>query len=72
MLLRTEAGLFYSAPDASCRKRTFVVRGDKLQVYTEYNDYISVMYFKKGGGTEEGWVLKRRLTTTNENSAYHR
>jgi hypothetical protein len=63
---------FYSAPDVSCRKRTFVVRGDQLQVYTEYGDYISVMYFMKGGGTEEGWVLKRRLIKADESSAHHR
>lgn len=63
---------FYSVPDVSCRKRAFVVRGDKLQIYNEYGNYISVMYFMKGGGTEEGWVLKRRLIKTDESSAHHR
>lgn len=49
---------FYSAPNIACRKNIFILPGDQIQAYTELNGYISVMYFKKYGGTEEGWILK--------------
>lgn len=59
------------APDIECKSRAagFIVNGDKVQAYTEYKDFFSIMYFKKNGTTIEGWVLKDRLIETKESSS---
>lgn len=62
---------FYSGPDGSCKKSQFIIRGDKVQVYTQYNEFVSVVYFKRDGGVETGWVLKESLLRTNESSVHH-
>jgi len=54
---------FHSAPDAACRDaKLFVIPGDKLTVYTEYQGYVSVMYLNpKSGDDFMGWVEAKRL-----------
>ena len=54
---------FHTAPDAACRDaKVFVIPGDKLTVYTEYQGYVSVMYLNpKSGEDFLGWVEARRL-----------
>jgi len=61
---------FYSGPDGSCRKSQFIVRGDKVQVYTQYNEFISVAYLKRNGEVEAGWILRGGLLRTNESSVH--
>ena len=38
----------YSAPNKKCMygKDTFLIKNDKVQGYTEYNEFISIIYFK--------------------------
>lgn len=54
---------FYSAPDAACKKHgVFVIPGDQLIGYGEYEHWVSVMYFNPKTGTDaQGWVDSRRL-----------
>jgi hypothetical protein len=54
---------FHTAPDAACRDaKLFVIPGDKLTVYTEYQGYVSVMYLNpKAGEDFMGWVEAKRL-----------
>ena len=54
---------FHTAPDAACRDaKVFVIPGDKLTVYTEYQVYVSVMYLNpKSGEDFMGWVETKRL-----------
>jgi len=61
----------HHAPSIECKPKTadFIINGDKVQAYTEYNDFFSIMYFKKNGTTIEGWVLKDRLIETKESSS---
>ena len=54
---------FHSAPDAACRsKATFVVPGDTLIAYSEYEGWLSVMYTNpRTADSAEGWVRSDRL-----------
>ncbi|MBV8044014.1 hypothetical protein [Pluralibacter sp.] len=56
---------FYSAPDESCRiKDLFIVQGDLVNVYADYNGFTSIMYFKKNGNPITGWVHSDTLKPT--------
>ncbi|WP_051880693.1 hypothetical protein [Buttiauxella noackiae] len=56
---------FYDAPDNSCiNKKLFLIKGDIVNVYAEFNGFYSVMYFKKNGETVEGWLKSERLSPT--------
>ncbi len=61
----------FSAPDLECKlnNRTFLIPGDKVQAYTKFNDFISIMYFRKNGTTVEGWMEESRLDATSERSS---
>jgi hypothetical protein len=54
---------FHTAPDPSCRdKKIFVIPGDRLTAYSEFQGYTSVMYLNpKSGETFNGWVESKRL-----------
>lgn len=56
---------FYSAPDESCKiKELFIVQGDLVNVYTDYNGFSSIMYLKKNGESITGWVHSDTLKPT--------
>ena len=53
---------FYSAPDERCiQKNIFIIPGDQVNAYTEYSDFVSVMYIDSHGKDTEGWVKRDRL-----------
>lgn len=54
---------FYSEPNENnIIKDIFVIPGDELIAYEDYNGWYSVMYFnKKTGKNYEGWVKSKRL-----------
>lgn len=54
---------FYSAPDLSCKQfGTFILAGENVDAYLEYNEFISVLYINPKTGAEAlGWVLGSRL-----------
>lgn len=55
---------FYSSPNLSCKMPgVFIIPGDSVTAYTEYGDFVSVMYVTRSGDTVEGWVLVNRLKT---------
>lgn len=57
---------FHSAPGHGCElKNTFVVAGDKLEVYAQYAGFSQVIFWhpRTGVGTA-GWVLTSRLATS--------
>ena len=53
---------FYSAPDAACRLADkFVIAGDSLIGYSEFEGWTSVMFTKPNGDPVTGWVRGERL-----------
>jgi hypothetical protein len=53
---------FHSAPDDRCiQKNIFIIPGDQVNAYTEYSDFVSVMYIDSHGKDTEGWVKRDRL-----------
>lgn len=54
---------FHVAPHPDCRSRNvFVIPGDELVAYSEFNNWYSVMYANpKTGKDYDGWVESRRL-----------
>ncbi|MEO4049109.1 hypothetical protein AAFN46_18745 [Pseudomonas sp. CAU 1711] len=58
----------YSAPNRKCSygENIFLIENDKVQAYTEFNEFLSIMYFREDGETIEGWALKKQLSQTNE------
>jgi hypothetical protein len=59
----TGRAYFHAAPDKRCRlKDIFVIAGDRLQVYGEYGEFTSVIYWNPitGLGTA-GWVDSARV-----------
>lgn len=58
----------YSAPNSKClyEKNISLVESERVQVYAEYEDFLSVMYFRGDGGSIEGWVRKENLSKINE------
>jgi hypothetical protein len=57
---------FHGAPQADCRsKDVFVIPGDQLTAYTEYQGWYSVMYMNPATGDDfQGWVRADRLKST--------
>ena len=57
---------FHTAPHAHCRsKDVFVIPGDHLIAYTEYQGWVSVMYMNPKTDTAyQGWVPSQRLKFT--------
>jgi hypothetical protein len=57
---------FHTAPHAHCRsKEVFVIPGDHLIAYTEYQGWVSVMYINpKTSQDSQGWVPSQRLKFT--------
>ena len=55
---------FHTAPNEHCRSRDiFVIPGDELIAYTEYQGWYSVMYSNPRSGQDfHGWVRSERLT----------
>ncbi len=48
---------FYSAPSLNCvMTGVFVVRGDSLISYVDFNQWMKVAYVRKDGDMIEGWV----------------
>ncbi|MCU5771723.1 hypothetical protein N5923_08890 [Erwiniaceae bacterium BAC15a-03b] len=61
---------FYSAPDKRCLvKGEFVIPGNNLYAWVEYQGFYSVMYLKEEGDQVTGWVEKDRLTETHKGIA---
>jgi len=62
---------FYSSPDLKCKEKdVFVISGDRLDAYSDYKGFTSVMYVNfKTGQDFEGWVLKSRLKETGTGMA---
>jgi hypothetical protein len=53
---------FYSAPDKACRLADkFVIAGDSLIGYSEFEGWTSVMFTKPNGDPVMGWVRSERL-----------
>ncbi|MCE9639152.1 MAG: hypothetical protein K8S22_03200 [Betaproteobacteria bacterium] len=62
----TGRAYFHTAPDKRCQlNNVFVIPGDRLEAFTEYGEFISVIYWnaRTGAGTA-GWVLAARLAET--------
>jgi len=58
---------FYSAPEEQCiNKNIYMVRGDQVEAYAEYNNYLFIIYFTKVGHEVSGWVKKNRLKSTHQ------
>lgn len=56
---------FYSAPDDLCmQKESFLVPGDQVVGYSEYNGFLFVAYFKKNGDSVDGWLKIDQLKNT--------
>lgn len=56
---------FYTAPNDKCKnKKLFVVNGDLINSYLNYNGFSSVIYFKKNGESVSGWVHTDSITPT--------
>ncbi|QTF07899.1 hypothetical protein HC231_08110 [Brenneria izadpanahii] len=61
-----ERSYFYTAPNEGCiKKQVFIIPGDKVNAYLDYNEYYYVMYFKKNGQQVEGWVKQNQLKSNN-------
>lgn len=56
---------FYSAPDEKCKiKGVFIIYGDLVNSYADYQGFSSVVYFKKNGDTVSGWVNSDSIKPT--------
>lgn len=56
---------FHTSPNSDCiEKKIFLVKGDLVNTYAEYNGFSSIIYFKKNGESVEGWVESNRLRST--------
>jgi len=56
---------FYSAPDERCKiKGLFIVHGDLVNSYADYQGFSSVMYFKKNGDIVSGWIHSNSIKPT--------
>lgn len=53
---------FYSVPHEACKiKELFVIPGDLVDAYEEYNKFTSVMYSNGKGDQTWGWIKSNRL-----------
>ncbi|WP_137765446.1 hypothetical protein [Nissabacter sp. SGAir0207] len=60
---------FYSAPNEACKiKDTFIIKGDVVSVYAQYNGFSSVMFFRKNGDAVIGWVRSDSIEPTGRGS----
>ncbi|HHR5880693.1 TPA: hypothetical protein ACS7XF_000606 [Providencia alcalifaciens] len=69
---------FYSAPDKQCQLSTFIIPGDKVEVFREINElngeqYFYIRYRDKNNQFVTGWVpaksfvpIENKVTATNE------
>ena len=56
---------FKSAPSGRCAlKNLFLIPGDQVIGYTEYNGFISAAYFKQNGDSVDGWLDEKWLKNT--------
>lgn len=57
---------FYSAPNSACKSsQLFVVPGDTVIAYAEYQEFTSVLYIHpKTGAQTDGWLPSARLKAT--------
>lgn len=56
---------FYSAPDVNCKiDGVFIIHGDSVNVYAEYNGFSSVIFFKKDGSSVDGWIHSNAISAT--------
>lgn len=56
---------FKSAPSERCAlKNLFLIPGDQVIGYTEYNGFISAAYFKQNGESVDGWLDEKWLKNT--------
>ncbi len=56
---------FNNAPSKECKvKSLFLVPGDKVIGYSEYNGFTSVAYFKENGDSVDGWLDTSQLKNT--------
>ena len=56
---------FKSAPSERCAlKNLFLIPGDQVIGYTEYNGFISAAYFKQNGDSVDGWLDEKWLKNT--------
>lgn len=56
---------FHGAPDKACAKKIYVIPGDDLIAYGEWQGWFSVQYTsKKTGKISSGWVRTDRVETT--------
>ncbi|WP_263064382.1 hypothetical protein [Dickeya dadantii] len=54
---------FYSAPDDTClNKQLFIVVGDKVTVYRQWNGFYAITYYNPAGELFDGWVKGDRLS----------
>jgi len=61
----TKRVYFYSAPDEKCKiKGLFIVYGDLINLYAEYQGFSSVIFFKENGDSVIGWVHSKSIKTT--------
>lgn len=61
----TQRVYFYSAPDEACKiKGLFVINGDQVNLYAEYKDFSSVVFFKKDGEPVSGWIHSESVKPT--------
>ena len=58
----------HSAPNKKCSygEKIFLIKNDRVQAYTELNEFLSIIYVREDGETLEGWALKEKLSRTNE------
>ena len=56
---------FNSAPSNKCKvKDLFLVPGDKVIGYAEYDNFLSAAYFKGDGDSVDGWLDMTQLKNT--------
>ncbi|WP_409309529.1 hypothetical protein [Pectobacterium sp. B1J-3] len=65
LVTEKERTYLYSAPDEKCKlKDIFLIRGDRIDVYSEYNGFLSMMYLKKNGESITGWIRSHSVKPT--------
>lgn len=55
---------FYKSPNENCRETIFIVNGDYVDSYLEYNGFMYIMYFSRDENVFTGWVKSSGLTPT--------
>lgn len=66
MIVGKGRAYFFASPHIMCgNKKVFVVPGDQVNAYAEYNEFTWVLYLHPKTGVEtEGWLLTERLEPT--------